>query len=478
MNKSLLYIVAGKVIQVFIMLISIRVLTTILSEKEIGQNYLLLSILVLFNFSCFNGLGQYFARRTNELDATGNLKNALASLVLIRCIGILLLLPAAYFIFYLGDYEKYYTTFDYLVFISSSLLTGVHLVFLSTLNMLGNRVLFVKVQVATSLLTLLFSTAIVLFISETGIGWLYGAITAQLSLMIPLYMFLIRKSSFSLEVVLGALSTKKVKDVLVFIGPLSVMLCLQWGQNLSYRFAVEAKYSIELLGSIGVGFATATAIFTAIDNVSTQFFNPIYYKKLMGADKRQRIKIWQDYALILISIYLITLIFIISTAPFLLNVLVADKYHDVYLFVIGGALIEFFRLCCNVVYMISQSEYNTKKNVGPYFYGVLVLSIFLWLVDFSERTYLIPAVQILSYAIIFIMLFKNMQSLLNVSLPLKDFFRVVFVASPLLLLLLLSHQQSIIWSISTLGIAGSYLIGMLYIYVYKKAINHNFINNI
>ena len=49
-KKDIITLVVGKVLQVVLALLSLKILTSILSENEIGQYYLLITILTLFNF--------------------------------------------------------------------------------------------------------------------------------------------------------------------------------------------------------------------------------------------------------------------------------------------------------------------------------------------------------------------------------------------------------------------------------------------
>jgi O-antigen/teichoic acid export membrane protein len=59
-KKDLIILSLGKALQVIIALVSIRILTELLSEQEVGNYYLLLTVLTLFNFAFLNPLGQYY----------------------------------------------------------------------------------------------------------------------------------------------------------------------------------------------------------------------------------------------------------------------------------------------------------------------------------------------------------------------------------------------------------------------------------
>jgi hypothetical protein len=469
-NNNLIAIVLGKALQIVIMLISIRILTTILDKSEIGQNYLLLTFLSLLNFVFWGPAGQFFSRKTIAWSEEGDLKNAVVLMFFFRCITAFLSLCIAYIIFYVNEYEKYYTSTEFLIFILISSIAIFSLLLLSTINMLGKQVLFTKLNVLLSILTLTLSVLIVTYIDDSGMSWLYGIAASQIIMGIPLYIIVVKNQSLNIKVFFESISFEQVKTVLIFTAPITITLFLQWGQNFSYRFIVEAKYSIELLGMMGVGLAIATAIFSAVDNVACQFFNPIYFKGLTNtasSDKIARAKLWNSYSLKMFSIYILTLLFIISTAPFLLKILVSEKFHNVYLFVMAGALVEFCRVCCNAIYMVSQSELNTKATIMPYAVGYLSLIFMLYSLDLSNTPIMVTLIQALCYAIIIFILFKRMSLLLNVSIDFRYLFKLLLASLPLAICLLFNYNMPLIYVLGLVSIAGFYFIFILYTFVYK-----------
>jgi hypothetical protein len=468
-NKGLLVLVAGKALQIIIMLISIRLLTTFLDKEELGQNYLLLTIVTLLNFTFWGPISQYFSRNIITWHQSEKLIIAIKSMIYIRIFTALLSVLVAFALFKFNNYERYYTEFEFLSFIFISAFGSILLLFLSTINMLGDQVSFTKLQVFSSVFSLFLSVMIVSFIDESGIGWLSGIALAQLLLAWPVYRLIAKHTGLSINKFREFFESIDLKKLYYFILPITLTLFLQWGQNFSYRFIVEANYSIELLGIMGVGFAVSTAIFSAVDNISTQYFNPIYFKGITGASNTTRANEWNKYAIRMLAIYISTLLFIASTAPFLLKLLVDEKFHNVYYFVMAGALVEFCRVSCNVIYMISQSELNTKKTVIPYLTGFAFLLVMLLNFDFSDMTIMIPIIMSCSYIIIITFLYQRMRKILNVTIDFLYLFRNLLASLPLISFMFIPNAigSSILFSLCIVAVAGMYWVFILYVFVFK-----------
>ena len=468
-QRDLLYLLFGKIISVFIALISVRVATTLLDAEELGKNYLLLTLITLMSFTFFAPIGQYFSRKSIEWKNKNILKTSIHVLISIRSIAIIISILISIFVYYFAGYKKYYTLDVYVAFLCLSLIGTTTVLFFSTINILGNRLLFTKLTIALALLSIFCSTMFVLYFEATGLSWLYGIITAQLFFLLPSYYLLIRPKRIELKVnAYESINLSYCKKIFYFIAPVSITLFLQWGQNSSYRFFVEAKYSVELLGLMGVGFVVSTAVFSAIDNVATQYFNPIYFKNISGTNKVTRTKIWNEYSINLISIYIVTLAFIVGTAPFLLKILVDEKYYHVYKFVMLGALVDFFRVSCNVIYMVSQSEINTRRTILPYAIGFILLVLLLMSFNFSESAFMIPLIQAITYFVIALLLYLNMQKILPVKLSFLLLYKAILFSMPLYLISLVPTDISISNSLLTVIAAGGYFIIAIYSLIFKK----------
>ena len=71
---------------------------------------------------------------------------------------------------------------------------------------------------------------------------------------------------------------------------------------MSYRFIIDYKYSTEVLGYIAVGFGVSSAVFGSLEAIAMQYFNPIFLKDILDAQKTKEQKHgirWQVYSTII-----------------------------------------------------------------------------------------------------------------------------------------------------------------------------------
>jgi O-antigen/teichoic acid export membrane protein len=472
-KKDLIILSLGKALQVIIALVSIRILTELLSEQEVGNYYLLLTVLTLFNFAFLNPLGQYYGRHLVKWEHSKNLLNATNVLLFLRISAIVFSLFVAFTVYQIFGYEKYYTLNEFLLFIFVSLVAGTHGVLLNAVNTLGDRIKFISYVVLTLVVGLILSLVIVHFIDKSGIGWLYGVAISQIIFSFTLYRYIVKNNNFSLEKVKIAFQKEYVKKIAIFIIPVTITLFLQWGQNQSYRFIIEAKYSLEILAYIGVGLAVSGAIFSAVESLATQFYNPIYIRQITHANKQDRAKAWNDLASYMIPIYLVLAVYVILLAPYITNLLVAEKFYEAYIYAMFGVGIEFFRVITNLVYTVSQSEVKTNTTILPYTIGFIVTMSSLYFFDMSESNWLIPLFVGLSNGLICLLLFISMKKLLDIKVDVLGLIKSFFLASPLLLVLLVENTQELFQTILIIGISGLYFLFLVYIIAQKRILGEN-----
>tara|TARA_R110000744_G_scaffold22045_4_gene56629 strand:- start:2709 stop:4154 length:1446 start_codon:yes stop_codon:yes gene_type:complete len=462
-KKEVVILGVGKVFQIIIALLAIKLLTTILSEKEVGQYYLLLTILALFDFAFLNPIGQYFGRYVIGWQYSGKLRAATNLLIIIRFLAIICSLIIAFIIYLYFDYNQAYGLSEFLLFIFFSLLSGTYLVLLNNLNTLGLRMIFIKYLVLSLLFGLIFSLLITKYIMGNGMGWLYGIALAQLIFLYPVYIHFTNKSSLSLRQLKAAIKKKDIQKVLFFIVPITITLFLQWGQNSSYRLIIGDKYSVEILAFIAVGFSVSSAIFNAVSSLTLQYFNPLYLKAITNATKENRVIAWNNLATVVFPIYTCLMLFVICLSPYFLNILVADKFQGAYIYVVLGAVIEFFRVSSNVVYMVSQSEVKTTTTIIPYVLGFLSSILTLCFIDFTEHLWLISVVLSLSYCLVFILLYFNMKKILPVKIKSSGIYKSMFLSLPFTVVPLINYPPSWFLSILLIGFFGMYFMFCVYL---------------
>jgi hypothetical protein len=193
-----------------------------------------------------------------------------------------------------------------------------HGVLLNATNVLIGRLAFTIYSVLTIVIGLVLSL-IFMQISQTAMAWIYGLALTQISFSFILYFLIVKDNSFSLKKVKSALTATYVKGVFLFILPVTITLFLQWGQAASFRLIVGELYTIKVLGFIAVGMALSGSIFAALESLATQFYMPIYLRKITHSTKQTRTQAWNELADIMIPIYVAATIYVIVFAPTLLN---------------------------------------------------------------------------------------------------------------------------------------------------------------
>lgn len=467
-KKDIIILAIGKSLQVIIALISIKILTEVLSTKEVGNYYLLLTLLTLFNFAFLNPLGQYYGRHIIHWEHTKNLLNATNTLILLRFIAVVVAIFVAFRVYSFFEYDKYYSTSEFLLFIFISLIAGTHGVLLNAVNTLGDRIKFIKYVVSTLVIGLALSLIFVNYVEKSGMNWLYGMAISQLLFSTGLYKYIIKDNHLSINKIKSVLNRDYIKKIAIFIIPVTITLFLQWGQNTSYRFIIEAKYSIEALAYISVGLAISTAIFSAAESLATQFYNPIYLREITNTSKENRTKAWNELADYMIPIYILLTIFIISLSPYLTKLLVSQKFYEAYIYVMFGAMIEFFRVITNLVYMVSQSEIKTNTTVLPYTVGFILTIGSLYLFDLSEKLWMIPLLLSITYGVIFFMLFISMKKLLEIEINIFTLLKTLILSSPLLIAFLIDNDRILAETLLMIVIAGIYFFFITYLITQKQ----------
>lgn len=467
-KKDILILTVGRIMQILIALVAIRLLTEVLNEQEIGNYYLLLTLLAFFNFSFLNPLGQYYGRHLIKWRDDKNLLNATNMLFVVRLASIIVSLFVSYFVFHVFGYDNYFTLSEFMLFVFVFLLAGFHGVLLGAINILGDRVKFIVNTILTLSFALLLSLFIVYFIDKSSIGWLYGIAISQLIFSIGLYKDLVKGNKISIQKIKSILNKSFIRKISIFLIPIALTLFLQWGQNVSYRFIVEVKYSIEVLAFLGVGLALSGTIFIAAEGLVSQFYDPIYLRKITYADKSERVNAWNELANFMIPIYFFLTVFVMMLLPYLANLLVADKFYDAYIYAAFGAVMEFFRVITNLVYMVSQSERKTNTTILPYVVGFVLTVVILYFSDMSENFWMIPLLMAITNAVIFVLLFKNMKKLLNISISMKKIVNTIPLTIPLFFILFISNDKTTSQSILIISAGGIYVALLAFLVAKKK----------
>lgn len=445
-------------IQILIMLVSIRILTTLLSPAEVGNYYLAISILAFFNLVFLNPPGVYFSRHLLEWYKSKNLFNALVLFLLWILIVTLIAVPIVVILFEIFNYEQKFNYYMFLVFILLSIIIStVHRNITYGLNTIGHRKFFVYVLTLTLFFGLLFSVGLIYFFEPKPLFWLYGIIISETVIIYFAFKFFVKGNLFELKKIKEVLNIERFKKILIFTFPVAITTFLMWGQNMSYRFIVDYRYSAEILGYIAIGLGVASSIFGSLEAIMTQYLNPIFLKDILDSTKEERAKAWNKMASIMVPTYLLALIFIISMSEKLIFILADNQFHDSYHYTMIGAIVEFFRVASNLLNSISQSEMKTKKTILPYFIGFTVVIFSLVVFDFSHNLIMIPLVLVMGYFLVCLAMYINMNKLLEIRLRI-NFSKILIYSIPFGIIFLLPSSDNFFYNLFCLAVFGIYFL--------------------
>lgn len=471
MNKDLKIIIAGRVLQIIIALVSVRLLTTYLSPEEVGNYYIILAFLAFFNLVLLNPPSMYLGRHLLHWQKSKNLFNGIFVFIMWILIVAMLSIPISVLVYYGFGYE---TKFDLGVFVSYTVLaliiSTIHRNVLYGINTLGYRKEFVIYLIITLLFGLIFSVGIVYFYYNFALGWVVGVVLSEFLMLYVIFKFFIQNNVVDINKIKLTLSKDRIKKILLFSVPIGLTTFLMWGQNTAYRFIVDYQYGTEILAYIAVGLGVSSAIFGAIESISMQYFNPIFLKNILDASKEQRAIAWNTIAKQIVPIYILAAFFTITMSEVLINILVDKKFHDAYIYTMFGVGIEFFRVMTNLLNNVSQSEHQTSLTVKPYLVGFLVSLGVLSTTNFGTNYFMIPLILGIAYFFVFIYMYINMKKLLDIKYDI-DLFKVIFLSLPFLMINFFDVENlTLMFSLLILLIFGLYFLLSSWISIKKGVI--------
>jgi O-antigen/teichoic acid export membrane protein len=472
LNKDFLVIFFGKIIQVFIMIATLKISTMLLSPEQMGIMYIFLSIQTFFIFTFISPVGQYINRKTHSWNKHNSIWN---NLFLFNIYIVIIALLAVLVSFILHEYftiinqvpldNLLYLMFGFIVFIT------LNQTIIPLLNMLHYRISFTVLTILTSLGILVFGYIFISVFNNGIISWLSGLLLSNITILIIGYIILNKKINSNFVGIIESLKllTKdKIKSILKIVLPISLATLLMWIQGNGYKFIVEQNLGLEFLGFLGVGLAIASQIASIVESIITQYLSPIYYQKISNANLEDRIKTFNWLLNIKIPIYLLLALYVTFLAPYIVNILVDEQYASVYFFTIFGIWIEFFRMVTNVLYTVSLSELKTKKVIIPYLIGAIVSIGLIYLSSLqSDYKLYIPLSLILGGIITAVIMYINMKKLLCFSIDYRILQKVIMLSIPYILILNFTNKN-IITSLVIVAISGMYFLGTVYFVYLKK----------
>ena len=479
LNKDFLVIFAGKLLQVVIVIATLKVSTMLLSPKEMGSIYLFFAIQTFFVLTFLSPLGQYINRRTHQWYKNKSiLNNLFIYLLYIFCISLLSILIGYLLYSYFGVGNNFSLSIFLLLLSSSILVITLNQTYIPMLNMLHFRVEFTLLTILTSLFILIFGYSFVAFFGSNAEFWLFGIVLSNM--IFAIYGFLVLRNKTANQVytfysIFEKLKAYDYKLLLAIVIPIAFATLFMWLQNSGYRMIIEQKIGLEFLGYLGVGLALSSQIASIFESILAQYLIPIYYQRISSqSDIKDRTESFNWLLNIKLPMYFLLALYVTIFSPYIVDILVNEKYKDVYIFTIFGIWIEFFRMFTNVLYSIALSELKTKNIMIPYIVGSLLTIIFVYISSgIVNYKFYLPLGLVVGNSITMILMYIYMKQLLNFSINYKLLIISLLISSCYLSVFLFEFEKNIVNSIMVVGGSGIYFLGTIF-FIYKRGLKYDY----
>jgi O-antigen/teichoic acid export membrane protein len=474
-KSDFLIILVGKILQVILMIVAIRVSTALLEPKEMGNIYIFTTIYTFFVLLLISPFGQYINRHTHQWHEQKSLLDNLGLYSLYLIIISIFSVIVGFLLYSFGVSQEIELEYFLSLLFLFILFMTLNQTILPLLNMLHYRFSFTILTVLTAFGIIFFGYLFVNFFGNNAENWLLGMVVSNMIFMIM--GFFILKNRLNEEFngffySFKKITKEKIKSILVFVMPLSIATLFMWLQNSGYRILIEQNIGLEFLGFLGVGLAISGQVASTIESIVMQYFHPIYYKQITNATIQERKKAIESFINKALPIYFMLAIFLTFLAKYVVEILVDEKYYGVYIFTTFGIWIEFFRMSSNLFGNISQSEMNTKKFMTPYIIGSLVTIILVYFSSSKvDYEFYLPIALLIGGLFTMIVMYISMKKLIDFKIDFRLIFFSFLVSLPYFSTYLFNFETNLVLNLLVVGSFGIYFLGTIY-FIYKKGLSY------
>ena len=467
MNRDVLIIGAGRILQIVLSLVAVRIMTTLLPAAEVGNYYLVFTIVSFFSMALLSPVGVYQNRKTHRWADEQVIYNRLFIFNGYLTSVCLVALPTVYCLHCFIGFGAAIPLSHLMLFIMIGLycLTW-NQVIIPLLNLLHHRVSFVVFSLLTLALGLSLSVLFALRISTTALVWLSGQAIAQALVTVVAFLYCRRvvAGAFSVTEIMSAMKGDSFRNVLTFTLPLAATALLMWLQNQSYRMIVEQRVGLEFLGMIGLGLGIASNIAAALESVVQQVCLPVFYQEINTTDHETRTLAWNRMAQLTLPLYISLALFVSCLSPFLVDLLVHGKFAGTWLFVAVGAWIELCRMTTGLLATVAHAEMQTRHLIKSYLVGGSLALAGVWVASGQPQArLLIPLALLVSGSAATWVMYHDMKKLIRTKVGIRGIIRSAILSLPFLLAIPLGmHSHGLMESFIVLAVAGSYFLLIQY----------------
>jgi O-antigen/teichoic acid export membrane protein len=462
-NRDIVIVTSGRILQLIITMVSVRVFTALLSTGEVGNIYLINSLFGFFGLALINPVGMYMNRKMHQWTVEKIILNRFS---VFNIYLLFLAISSTVVVYLLNRFWQVGGSIELnmlmLLLMLSIYFTTWNQLIIPTLNLLNYRMSFVLFNLLTLAGGLGLSILFVKITSTTAVSWLGGQLAAQM--LITLFALAYFRRVVGGKVLFSearrVMTRENFIHVLHFVFPLGCTTFFMWMQNQSYRIIIEKTVGAEFLGLIGLGIGVASSIAVAAESLIQQLYLPGFYRDINTSDEDKRAEAWNAMAQLTIPVYIALTIMVSCLAPFLVHILASEKFGGAYLFVIFGAWIEFFRMTTYTLTSVAHAEMRTKYLLRGYCAGGLIALVGTYLgAQTTVYALLIPALLVVSGLVSMIIMYRDMKKLMRIKVGISNIRRSILLSLPFALALpFFTQHPTLLLSLLLVGFGGSYFL--------------------
>lgn len=429
----------GRAGQFLLMLITMRVATSLLSPQEMGRVSLVLTTTAFYVLFLVNPVGMFINRRLHAWQASGVAVNYLtwygAYLLLIALIAALSLPMLV-----ISGVVSTAIPLLWLIFLvcASILFTTLNQTAIPSLNLMGYNLWFVWLSLASTGASLVFASYLAWMVAPLAQYWVLGLLIGQTLLAgVGVWVVVHQLRNVSRSGFRPRIKVNQLRGLFDYAWPVALAAGLAWVQGQGYRYLIEDQLGLAKLGMFVAGYGVSLGLIAGFESVLTAYFQPRLYQNANSDQAELRAKAWRAYASALIPALLLTMVLVIVLAPELGRLFLGQDFQTAVDFVIWGALAETGRSLMGVYSLIAHVQMRTRWLIIPNLIGAtssMVLCVAM--IPIFDLQGIGLALTLASYSVVLV-LYWNLGRPVGGGIALHSLVEVIFYAMILWLIALI-----------------------------------------
>jgi O-antigen/teichoic acid export membrane protein len=375
----MLLIALGRIAQLFLIFVTVKISTTLLPPAEMAKVFLVASIVAFYAMLLLNPVGMFMNRRLHAWNEMGKVQHYYNYfwLYLLAVCGVA---ETTLWIFVgIGWVSIHSTTVWTLLLVGGSLLfTTTNQVVIPGLNLLGFRGWFVALSLATAISGLVVAIVFVVAFSPRAEYWMIGLLVGQLLFAAVGWKVFFYKLKSNRHETLQKPTKRHISALVKFAWPISIAVGLGWAQSQGYRFMMESNLGLHALGLFAAGYGISAGLISAFESVFTTYLQPIFYKNISNDNVLEQSKAWSEYAGTIFPSLMLAGFVILACAPELTHAMLGAEYWPSSQYIVWGVVAELARVASGIYGMIAHARMKTRLLLLPSLAGATSSITLIW----------------------------------------------------------------------------------------------------